>query len=145
VPYQKDPKRVAQYYQAADLYLHAAHADTFPTTILEALACGTPVVATAVGGIPEQIKSLSANNATNGHPPHEATGILVPPRDATAMAIAIEQLLADTSLLRQLGENAAVDARMRFGLEQQVDAYLNWYQEIIEKHREFVHALPNPV
>lgn len=49
VPYQKDSKVVAAYYQVADIYLHAAKADTFPTTILKALACGTPVVATSVG------------------------------------------------------------------------------------------------
>ncbi|HEX6437968.1 MAG TPA: glycosyltransferase, partial [Candidatus Binatia bacterium] len=56
VRYQQDPEVVARYYQAADVYVHAARADTFPNTILEALACGTPVVATAVGGIPEQIE-----------------------------------------------------------------------------------------
>jgi glycosyltransferase involved in cell wall biosynthesis len=48
---------VAKYYQAADLYVHAAVADTFLAS-LEALACGTPVVATGVGGIPEQIPNL---------------------------------------------------------------------------------------
>jgi len=47
---------VAIYYHAADIYIHATHIDTFPTTILESLACGKPVVATAVGGY--QNKSL---------------------------------------------------------------------------------------
>ena len=55
VPFLEENRRVAEFYQAADLYIHAARADTFPTSILEALACETPVVATAVGGIPEQI------------------------------------------------------------------------------------------
>ena len=55
VPFQESPAALAQYYQAADVYLHAARADTFPTTVLESLACGTPVVASAVGGIPDQI------------------------------------------------------------------------------------------
>src|SRR6266536_1668921 len=55
VPFQEDPGHVATYYQAADIYVHAALADTFPTGVLEALGCGTPVVATRVGGIPEQI------------------------------------------------------------------------------------------
>jgi glycosyltransferase involved in cell wall biosynthesis len=59
VPYQQDTEIVARYYQAGDIYLHAARADTFPNTVLEALACGTPVVATAVGGIPEQVKGLA--------------------------------------------------------------------------------------
>src|SRR3546814_3518586 len=58
VPYQSEEAVVASFYHAADIYLHAAHADNFPTTLLEAAACGLPVVATAVGGIPEQVESL---------------------------------------------------------------------------------------
>lgn len=145
VPYQKDPALVAQYYQAADVFLHAAHADTFPTTVLEALACGTPVVATAVGGVPEQVKSLPANGVVRSFSAEEATGILIPPRDAGAMASAVEQLLNNAPMRWQLGENAVKDARIRFDLERQVDSYLAWYQEIIETHRESVDALPKLV
>jgi len=82
VPYLKDPKIVARYYQAADLYLHPARADTFPTTVLEALARGTPVVASAVGGIPEQ--------DIEGR-----TGFLVPVGDAQALARRVLDLLGD--------------------------------------------------
>ena len=64
VPFESDPAAVAKYYQAADIYLHAARADSFPTTVLEALVCGTPVIATAIGGIPEQIRSLDLPSAT---------------------------------------------------------------------------------
>lgn len=48
------PREVANYYLATDSYLHAARADTFPNTFLEALACGTAATATAVGSIPEK-------------------------------------------------------------------------------------------
>src|SRR5947209_8729142 len=51
----QDSRVMADYYAAADVYAHAARADTFPTAVLEALASGTPVVASAVGGIPEQV------------------------------------------------------------------------------------------
>lgn len=57
VPFQKDPAVVARYYRAADLYVHMAQAETYPNTVMEALCCGTPVVATAVGGIAEQVDS----------------------------------------------------------------------------------------
>jgi glycosyltransferase involved in cell wall biosynthesis len=73
IPFQNNPELVATYYQAADIYLHAARADTFPNTVLEALACGTPAIATAVGGIPEQI--------VDGK-----TGFLAQPGDAADMA-----------------------------------------------------------
>ena len=74
---------VANYFQAADLYVHAAKADTFPNAVLEALCCGTPVIATAVGGIPEQIKSLGdsdiAMSIWRSFGVDEATGVLVKP------------------------------------------------------------------
>jgi glycosyltransferase involved in cell wall biosynthesis len=131
VPYQHSPERVALYYQAADLYVHAAKVDTFPNTILEALACGTPVVATAVGGIPEQVKGLKdGNGSINTHSLDEATGLLVPPNDPEAFANSIERLLNDETLRKHLARNAADDARKRFDLKRQVEAYLNWYCEI---------------
>jgi glycosyltransferase involved in cell wall biosynthesis len=137
ISYQKEPKTVARYYQAADLYLHAAKADSFPRAVLEALACGTPVVATAVGGITEQVKGLDTFNSAflnrdwNIYTIDEATGILVSAGDATGMAHAVERLL-DTALLRnRLGENAARDACQRFDLQKQSMRYLEWYEELL--------------
>ena len=130
VPYQKAPEAVARYYQAADLYVHAARADTFPVTVLEALACGTPVVATAVGGIPEQVKGLRVVDR-DGYGPDEATGVLVPRGDAKGLAAGIERLLTDEDLCQHLARNAATDARKRFNLEHQVESYLAWYKELL--------------
>lgn len=117
VPFQSAPEAMARYYQAADLYVHATHAEAWGLTITEALACGTPVVATAVGGIPDQLT--------------DATGVLVPPADAPAMAVALETLLADEPRRRRLGEHAAREARQRFDLHRQVADYLNWYRQIL--------------
>jgi glycosyltransferase involved in cell wall biosynthesis len=131
VPYQEDPHLVARYYQAADIYLHAARADTFPSTILEALACGTPVVATAVGGIPEQVKPLAGPQESMDYKtygPDQATGFLVPPGNAKAMAEATVALLTDERLHRRLAENAARDARARFAMDRQVEDYLELYE-----------------
>ncbi len=132
VPYQRSPEAIARYFQAADLYIHAARVDTFPNTIIEALACGTPVIATAVGGIPEQIKGLKIElSSVNSFGLDEATGLLVSPGDAEELAARIKHLLADASLRLRLSSNAAADARRRFSLGQQVDAYLVWYDEIL--------------
>jgi glycosyltransferase involved in cell wall biosynthesis len=142
VPYQKDPKVMARYYQAADVYLHAAKADTFPNTVLEALACGIPVVATAVGGIPEQVKGLESTGCGSGamgmntYGPDEATGMLTAPGDAEAIAVEVERLLNDKSLRHRLGQNAAKDAQKRFDLERQVNNYLDWYKELLMPWRQ---------
>lgn len=136
VSFQKDPYVIAKYYQAADLYVHAAKVDTFPNTVIEALACGTPVVATAVGGIPEQIKSLLAGRESmRVFPADEATGVLTPSGDVEAMAEAIVLLLKDDGLRQQMGLNAQRDAAARFSLDRQVKAYLEWYQEILERRK----------
>jgi glycosyltransferase involved in cell wall biosynthesis len=139
VPFQKDPSTVARYYQATDLYTHAALADTFPNTVLEALACGSPIVATAVGGVVEQVKGLripdtpSAHPGLNKCPMDQATGLLAAAGDANSMAAGIERLLENESVRAQLGANAARDARDRFDLQRQADRYLAWYQDIIDE------------
>lgn len=120
VPYQHDASRVANYYQAADVYLHASRADTFPSTVLEAMACGTPVVATAVGGIPEQIE-------------HGETGFLVAAGDSEDMARRARQVLEDGVLSMKLGTQAAESARLRFDLRRGADAYLEWFGEIVAR------------
>ena len=98
VSFKKSAETVAPYYQAADVYLHAAKADNFPRAVLEALCCGTPVVATAVGGIPEQVKGLKIsddllrNGDLNRYGVNEATGVLVRQGQGEGMAIGIERL-----------------------------------------------------
>ena len=120
IPFEQDSRAVARYYQAADVYMHAARSDNFPNSIIEALACGTPVVATAVDGIPEQVD--------DGH-----TGFLVPGGDAEGMASRILQLLSDDVRRRHMGVQAVEAARRRFDLRQQAQTYLDWYQEIISR------------
>lgn len=117
IPYQRDPCELARYYQAADLYLHAAHGDNFPVVILEALACGLPVIATAVGGIPEEVRD-------------GVTGLLAPPADPVGMAEAITRLLRDDALRRLMATEARLDAEARFSRERMVYDYLNLYQEV---------------
>jgi len=116
--YESDERTVASYYQSADLYVHGSLAETYPNSILESLACGTPVVATSVGGIPEQIED-------------GVTGFLVAAGDAEGMASRIAQLLCDDARRRDMGHQAAARASERFGMSEQVDTYRSWYGEIL--------------
>lgn len=120
VTYQNDPSIVARYYQAADIYVHAARADTFPTSVVEAMACGIPVIATALGGIPEQIDDGQ-------------TGLLVPAADEHSLAQRIVQLLDDDALRQRLGKAATTKAKEHFDVVCQVDTYLHWYGELVER------------
>ncbi|HLY25450.1 MAG TPA: glycosyltransferase [Aggregatilineales bacterium] len=120
IGFENDAAIVAAYYQAADVYLHAAKVDTFPTTVLEALACGTAVVATAVGGIPEQIDDGQ-------------TGFLTPAGDGRAMAERATALLNKPDLRQEFSGRAAEAGRRRFDLELQVDRYLTWYDRLMSQ------------
>jgi glycosyltransferase involved in cell wall biosynthesis len=134
IPYEGDPQRVAAYYQSADVYVHGAKADTAPLTVVEALATGLPVVATAVGGIPEYVRSLAeVQGAWTGAAESidQATGVLVAPSDSEGMGTAIATLLQDATMRQRLGANAAVDAVDRFDFDRYVDTTLAWYREIL--------------
>ncbi len=79
---------------ATDVLIHPTRIDAFPTTLLEAMAAGVPVVATAVGGIPEIVEP-------------GATGVLLdPPATAAALATALDALLSDGEYRRCMGETA---------------------------------------
>ena len=118
VGFQRDRERLAMYYRAADVYVHAARAENFGLTITEALASGIPVVATAIGGIPEQVRD-------------GVTGFLTRPADPEMMAERIERLLRDDALRHEMGQRAADDASVRFRLDRQVEDFLEWYREVI--------------
>ena len=118
VAYHKQHQKIARYYQAADVYIHAANADNFPNTILEAMACGTPVVATRVGGIPEQIMDGE-------------TGFLTAPHNAPEIADAVEKLYHSQGLLEDMGKAATKHVKNCFSLERMTDAYLNYYEDIL--------------
>ena len=84
---------VLRLFRAADAVLVPSAWENLPHTVLEALAVGTPVIATAVGGIPEVV--------VDG-----ANGLLVPPHDADAIAAAVERLIRDDELRRSLAAAA---------------------------------------
>lgn len=118
IPYVADLQQLARYYQAADVLLHAARADNLPNVILEALACGTCVVATSVGGIPEEI--------IDGK-----TGFLTPAQNPEAMCQKVLDLLANDEKREGMAVAAAEDVQRRFLISRMVDAYLLFYQEAI--------------
>jgi glycosyltransferase involved in cell wall biosynthesis len=114
--YTANPQQLALYYQASDVYAHSARAETFPLVVIEAMACGTPVVATRVGGIPEIVR-------------HKKTGLLVDPGDAGQLANAIDVLLTNPETAAEFGASGSEEVRNRFGLKQNVATYLDFYRE----------------
>src|SRR5437763_10121418 len=106
-----------------DLFVMSSVTEGLGTSLLDAMACARPIIATAAGGIPEVIE-------------HNVNGLLVPPRDHTALARAIVRALKDEALRRRLGESGLARVRDRFTVERMVAATAAVYARVAGTGRE---------
>ena len=111
---------ILSLHKAFDIFVMSSVTEGLGTSILDAMACGRPVVATTAGGIPEVVE--------DGH-----TGLLVPPRDHQAMADAIVKLLKDAELRSAMGEAGRSLASARFSAERMVQDTLRVYERVASK------------
>jgi glycosyltransferase involved in cell wall biosynthesis len=107
--------------RASDLFLLASRWEGTPMAVMEAQAAGLPVVATAVGGIPELVEEGE-------------TGLLVPPDDPAAFAGAIRALALDAEL-RGLFARQAREGSARFRAQAMVDAYAALFRRLVEERQ----------
>ena len=106
---------------AADVFVLASAFEGLPVSIMEAMVSGLPVVATAVGGVPEAV--------VDGE-----TGLLVPPRDASALAAALLRLARDPDLRAAMATKARVRGEV-FDIRTAVEAQETAYAELVESRR----------
>ncbi|MEN3338214.1 MAG: hypothetical protein V7647_1890 [Acidobacteriota bacterium] len=115
---------VLSLHKAFDIFVMSSITEGLGTSLIDAMACGKPVVATKVGGIPEVV--------VDGE-----TGFLVEPRDHEGMARALAGLLADEGLRRRMGEAGRTRARVRFSAGRMVHDTLRVYQRVaMHAHQE---------
>ena len=98
---------VLSVHKAFDIFVMSSVMEGLGTSLLDAMACGKPVVATTAGGMPEVVNDGD-------------TGILVPPRDDRALADAIVRLLKDEQLRHRMGAAGLALAHSRFSAERMV-------------------------
>ncbi len=113
----------AQLISALDLFVLPSLTEGMPNVILEAFAYKTPVVATAVGGVPELVKDGE-------------TGWLVPPRDPHALAQAIREALSNPEEARRRAENAYRHLLENFTVEKQAEAWERALQAAVENWKK---------
>jgi len=116
--YLESDTQLAQIYAAADLYVLPSLEDNLPNTMLEAMACATPVIGFAIGGLPDAIE--------HGH-----TGLLIPPYSSEQMGKAILNLVFDPALRSLLGCNGRQKAEQQYALTHQAKAYLQLFRELV--------------
>jgi glycosyltransferase involved in cell wall biosynthesis len=105
-----DYERLPRMLSAGDIYVTPTLADNLPYTVLEAMSCGRPVVATNVGGIPEQVE-------------HGETGLLVSPSRPVELAKAIIELLENPAKSRLMGAKGRSRVERAYSMQTFVGAY----------------------
>lgn len=111
------PGDSAPAFAAIDLLVVPSQWESLPIGPIDAMFCGVPVLATAVGGMPELVED-------------GVTGRLVPPEDVDALADALGDLLAAPERLRELGEAARAEAEGRRGTEPMIEATAALYERV---------------
>lgn len=107
-------------YSACDLFVAPSREDNLPNTVVEALACGTPVIACAIGGIPEAVQ-----DGINGH--------LARGQDAAELTRAIRAAIETPEHLQRLTVGARQTAELRHDADKAATQYISLYQELVER------------
>ena len=112
----KTQSELAEFMAAAEDLVLPSLSEALGRVVLEAMACGTPVIGSAVGGIPDMIQDGE-------------TGFLIPPGDVRALAGRLRWILQHPQKAKQIGESARKFAREFFSEEQ----YVQNYSDLIDK------------
>ena len=111
------PADVVARLQAADVFLLASLSEGISNAVLEGMACGLPVVTTAVSGMAEAVDD-------------GVEGFVVPSRDAAAMAEALSALWLDPELRRRMGAAGRIRVQRDFRLSDQADAFVDLFRSV---------------
>ncbi|MEO6036013.1 MAG: glycosyltransferase [Verrucomicrobiota bacterium] len=120
IPGAAEQDDVVRWWHRAAVGALTSENEGMPVSLMEASACGVPVVATRVGGISELVQ-------------HGVTGLLSPAGDATAFASALEKILKDSALRQRMGAAARQLAEEKFSVSRQVDLLLEFWSNALEK------------
>ena len=113
----KDDSRISKIYAAADVFVAPSREDNLPNTVIESLACGTPVVAFEIGGMVDMID-------------HKKTGFLAKPFDIDAMASGIAYCLSEDAKQR-VSQSARETAEKNYCESMQASRYIDLYNELL--------------
>ena len=115
-----DDRSLSMLYSAADVFVLPSLIDNLPNTMLEALACGTPVVGFAAGGIPEGVRP-------------GVTGLLAKTGDSAELRSAILELLGNDAKRAEMSANCRRIALAEYDLSVQTSRYVKLYTEMLRR------------
>lgn len=115
------PDKMPQICNMIDIFVVLSNSESFGVSILEASACGIPIVATKIGGIPEVVKD-------------GITGFLIPPADPSAAANAIAKLIIDINLRSQMGRVGREFVKRNYNFQYNLDNMISLYKQIAARN-----------
>lgn len=118
-----DDKEMIDAYNAADIFLMPSAAEGFGMMVMEAMACGKPVIVMDHTALPEVLR------------PEESGGIVVPQGDIDSMRFQLEKLLIDPDLRYSIGERSRVVAEKYYSMDRYVNEIVTVYEEAIERKK----------
>ena len=118
VPYVLNQKEMAEWYSAADVYVYPSLADNCPLVVLEAMACGLPIVTFNTGGIPELVI-------------HNETGYVAQYKDFNDFCVGFKLLYNNVELRKSMAEKSIIRVQEYFTIEMMNDQYHDLYQRLI--------------
>lgn len=104
----------------SDVFVLASRSEAFPNSLMEAMAAGLPVIATAVGGVPELVQD-------------RVNGILIPPDDRGALVRALRCLIKDPAQAAALGRAARETIQSRFSFNRMVSSFEDLYLDLLHR------------
>ena len=122
----RDPHKQSLIYSAADLFVMPSLEDNLPQIGIEAMACGTPVVAFASGGVPEYVH-------------HGETGLLARTGNTAELTAQIDWLVAHQTERRLMGKNGRKFVIEHFDHHKQAAKYVRVYRELLSDKQKLTH------
>ena len=127
-----EPAAIRDAYAAADVFVIPSLQDNFPNTVLESLACGTPVVGFAVGGVTDAVE-------------HGVSGLLAEAGDAAQLSSCLVELLFDDARREPMRAAARQRAVTLYSLRRQARDYLDLYGQLLAERTRLTNPLDTVV
>lgn len=118
-----EPADMHKWMQASDIFILPSYTEGMPNVVMESMACGLPVISTAVGGLPEAIGDCKG-------------AILIEPKNVDQLASAIIRVGTSKDFCVQMGEAGRRTAELRFGAEANCRKLLKYLESVIEKKKQ---------
>jgi teichuronic acid biosynthesis glycosyltransferase TuaC len=117
------PEKVPAWMQASDIFAFPSYREGMPNAVMEAMTCGLPVIATAVGGLPAALGQCQG-------------AILVEPKNIEQLTGAILKVAGDTTLRDRMGKHARETAVQRFGADTNALKLFNYFETVIDQYKK---------